>query len=85
MGVGALAVARAVEGVVEIGREILGPAPAAGAATSLESPGRPPAPRASNEIAGFFLIAAAFYVVRLMRRAMGDLADTAREIGMARR
>ncbi|WP_037602381.1 hypothetical protein [Streptacidiphilus rugosus] len=84
VGVAAMALAGAVEGVVEIGREILGPSPAAPDASS-EVSSRPPAAIASHEIAGFFLVAATFYVVRLVRRAMADLMDTAREIGMARK
>jgi hypothetical protein len=81
IGVATMGVARAVEGIVEIGREILASGPTGPGG---EAAAQPPVKRASHEMAGIFLILASVYAVRFARRAVADVEDVASEMGLIR-
>jgi hypothetical protein len=79
---GALAAVHAVEGIVQIARDVLrSETPTAQGASGARPRGHD---LASHEAAGWVLIAAAAVAVGAMSRAAADLAETARQILHAR-
>ncbi|RAG87303.1 hypothetical protein DN069_01890 [Streptacidiphilus pinicola] len=78
-GLVAMGVVRAAEGVVDMGREVLGVG-AYGRDGSEETAARMHAESAPREVAGLFLIAASIYGVHFVRRAAAEVKHLAREI-----
>ena len=78
-GLVGMGVVRAAEGVVHMGREVLGVGPY-GPDGSAGTAARAHSESAMREVAGMFLIAASLYGVHFIHRATAEVRNLARDI-----